>query len=186
MRTHCAITRTGVLLLALLLAPHTTPALDIKPTRKEMQAERTWLKEHLLDCKLQASQAGAVKFTPPPTEAGLDVFANNDAVTQNGRGAHRMKIGDKEYARGLYCHAVSQVDVRLPGPGQSFTAVVGLDHNDDTARGKGSVIFTVKVKDRVVFQSEVMRFGTPGREVNVNLGGADAFTLEVGDAGDGI
>ena len=176
----------SVLLLALLLTVCPTPALDIKPTRKEMQMERTWLKEHLLDCKLQASQAGPVKFTPPPTEAGLDVFANNDAVTQNGRGAHRMKIGDKEYARGLYCHAVSQVDVRLPGPGQSFTAVVGLDHNDDTARGKGSVIFTVKVKDKVVFQSEVMRFGTPAREVNVNLGGADAFTLEVGDAGDGI
>jgi alpha-galactosidase len=31
-----------------------------------------------------------------------------------------------------------------------------------------------------------MRFGTPGREVSVDLGGADAFTLEVSDAGDGI
>ena len=82
-----------------------------------------------------------------------------------------MRIGDKEYSRGLYCHAVSKVDVRLPGPGKSFTAVVGLDHNDDTAHGKGSVIFTVKVKDKVAFQSEVMRYGTPGREVNVDLGG---------------
>jgi len=31
-----------------------------------------------------------------------------------------------------------------------------------------------------------MRYGTPGREVNVDLAGADTFTLEIGDAGDGI
>ena len=64
--------------------------------------------------------------------------------------------------------------------------MAGLDHNDDTARGKGSVIFTVRVRDTVAFQSEVMRYGTPAREVNVDLGGAERFTLEVGDAGDGI
>src|SRR5208337_2199302 len=117
---------------------------------------------------------------------GVDVLANHDPVTQNGRGGKPMKIGDKEYTRGLYCHAVSLVEVHLPGPSKSFTAVVGLDHNEDTAHGKGSVVFAVKVRGRVAFESEVMRFGTPGRELNVDLGGADSFTLEVGDAGDGI
>ena len=162
------------------------PALDLKPSRGELQAKRAWLNEHLLDCKLKPSQAKPVEVSTQATELGLDVFANNDPVTQNARGTHRMKIGDKEYSRGLYCHAVSKTDVHLPGPGRSFAAVVGLDHNDDTARGKGSVIFTVRVKDKVAFQSEVMRFGTPAREVSVDLGGADAFTLEVGDADDGI
>jgi hypothetical protein len=74
------------------------------------------------------------------------------------------------------------VEVRLPGPGKSFTAVVGLDHNDDTAQGKGSVIFTVKVRDKLAFQSEVMRFGTPGREVNVDLAGADTRTTPTGSS----
>jgi alpha-galactosidase len=188
MTTHKPRLGSGlaVLILAALLTAGTTEALEIKPTSQELRAEKNWLKEHLLDCKLKPAQARPVDLPPSPPAPGLDVFANNDAVTQNGRGAYRMKIGDKEYARGLYCHAVSKVDVRLPGPGRSFTAVVGLDHNDDTARGKGSVIFTVKVGDKVAFQSEVMRFGTPAREVNVDLGGAGMFTLEVGDAGDGI
>src|SRR5262249_33402133 len=38
----------------------------------------------------------------------------------------------------------------------------------------------------VAFQSEVLRFGSPARAVNVDLGGADVFTLEIGDAEDGI
>ncbi len=40
--------------------------------------------------------------------------------------------------------------------------------------------------ENVLFQSDVMRFGTPARRVDVDLGGADTFTLEIGDAGDGI
>ena len=174
-------------MLAFMLVAHTTPAAEIKPTTQELRHERRWLQDHLLDYKLPVSKAKPVdvQHSPPP-EPGLEVFANDDRVVQNGRGNNRMKIGDQEYSRGLYCHAVSKVEVHLPGPGQSFTAVVGLDHNDDTARGKGSVIFSVKVRDKAVFQSEVMRFGTPARAVNVDLGGAAAFTLEVGDAGDGI
>ena len=172
-------------LVVLVMAAHGMQAVEVKPNRKELQAEKAWLKEHLLDCKFKAA-AARLPEPAAPSEPGLDVYLNNDRVTQNGRGDQRLKIGDKQYARGLYCHAVSKVDVRLPGPCKSFTAVAGLDHNEDTARGRGSVIFTVKVNDQVAFQSEVMRYGTPGREVKVDLGGADAFTLEVGDAGDGI
>lgn len=175
----------GVVMLAVLLTARAA-ALEIKPTSRELRAERAWLKETLLDCKMPPVQAGPVEVVPQPTEPGLDVFANNDPVIQNGRGKNPLKIGDREFTRGLYCHAVSKVEVQLPGPGNRFTAVVGLDHNEDTARGKGSVIFSVKVKDKLAFQSEVMRFGTPACAVNVDLGGADAFTLEVGDAGDGI
>jgi hypothetical protein len=156
MRTQWAIFPVAVVALAVLMTAHTTPALEIKPTRQELQAEKAWLKEHLLNCQPKLCPAKPVEAAPLPPKPGLDVFANNDAVTQNGRGDKRMRIGDKEYSRGLYCHAVSKVEVRLPGPGKSFTAVVGLDHNDDTAHGKGSVNFTVKVGNKVAFQSDVM------------------------------
>ena len=186
MKTQFALLRITIAAVAIFLIAQPALARDIQPTTQELRAEKAWLKEHLLDCKLKPSPAKPVTAAPLPPEPGLDVFANHDAVTQNGRGDKRMRIGDKEYSRGLYCHAISKVEVRLPGPGKSFTAVVGLDHNDDTAHGKGSVVFTVKVRDKVAFESEVMRYGTPGREVNVDLAGADTFTLEVGDAGDGI
>ena len=176
----------AIAVIATLVADRRVAAHEIKPTSQELHAEKAWLKERLLDCKLKPSPAKPVEAAPLPPEPGLDVFANHDAVSQNGRGDKRMRIGDKEYSRGLYCHAVSKVEARLPTPGKRFTAVVGLDHNDDTAHGKGSVSFTVKVGDKVKFQSEVMRYGTPGREVVVDLAGADTFTLEIGDAGDGI
>jgi alpha-galactosidase len=178
--------RWSRVILVFLLVTEAALGAGVLPTRQERQAARQWLRQHLLECRLEPTPAGAVPVTPPAPEPGLEVLANNDAVTQNGRGAHRMRIGDKEYSRGLYCHAVSAVEVRLPGPGRRFTAVVGLDHNDDTARGKGSVIFKVRINDEVKFQSDVMRFDTPGRAVDVDLGGAQVFTLEIGDAGDGI
>ena len=172
--------------MAVLFTALRTHAREIKPSRQESKAKQAWLEAHFLNCKLVPSPAKPVAAESPPAEPGLDVYANNDRITQNGRGDKRMKIGDQEYTRGLYCHAISQVAVHLTGPGRSFTAVVGLDHNEDTARGKGSVVFTVRVKDKVAFQSEVMRYGTPGHQVDVELGGAEEFTLEIGDAGDGI
>jgi len=181
-----SLVRSGVVMSAMLVAVLAAPALEIKPTRNEMQAKHLWLKNHLLECKLKPAEARPVQSPPPQPEPGLDVFANNDAVIPNGRGADPLRIGNKSYTRGLYCHAVSRVEVRLPAPGRKFTAVVGLDHNDDTARGKGSVVFKVTVQNQAAFESEVMRYGTPAREVNVDLGGAETFTLEVGDAGDGI
>lgn len=180
-----SVSLRNLALLAVLLAARGA-ASDLKATRQEMRIERSWLQEHLLHGKLSPSRAQPVEVLPQPSEPGLDVFANNDPVIQNGRGKNPLKIGDRAFTRGLYCHAVSKVEVRLPGPGQRFTAVVGLDHNEDTARGNGSVVFSVKALDQVLFQSEVMRFGTPAREVDVDLGGAEAFTLEIGDAGDGI
>ena len=97
-----------------------------------------------------------------------------------------MKIVDKQYTRGLYCHAVSKVVVRLPGPGKSFSAIVGVDSNEQTSGGRGSVVFAVKVNGKEAFRSPLMREGMAGVPVNVPLDGASEFTLEVGDGGDGI
>jgi len=116
----------------------------------------------------------------------LDVLANHDPVLPKTRGAHRLKLGERDFERGLYCHAISRVLVRLPAPGKRFTAVVGLDRNDDTMRGKGSVIFSVTVRDAVAFKSDVMRVDSAARAVDLDLAGATAFTLEIDDSGDGI
>lgn len=154
--------------------------------RSEMKQRDAWLDAHLIDVKFPMASGETTKLLPLPDEPGLEVLANHDPVIQNSRGGHPLKIGDHEFKRGLYCHANSKIVVKLPGPGKKFTAVCGLDHNDDTARGKGSVIFSVTVGGKVAFKSDVMRFGTPAREVDVDLGGADSFAMEIGDSGDGI
>ncbi|UCH36645.1 MAG: alpha-galactosidase [Armatimonadota bacterium] len=138
----------------------------------------------------EARRWAAAKFEgvqeAPPREAGLIVLANNDPVQPNARAGRPMKIVDQQYTRGLYCHAYSNIVVRLPGPGKTFEAIIGVDSNEQTSGGRGSVVFSVKVGDREAFRSDVMREGMPGIVVSVNLGGADEFVIEVGDAGDGI
>ena len=133
----------------------------------EQLAARQWLDTHLTKCELTAPSSIPVPVLPKSPEPGLDVYANNDPVILRSRGNSPLKIGERTFSRGLYCHAVSKVVVHLPGSGKRFSALAGLDHNEDTARGRGSVVFSVTVGDKTVFQSEVMRFGTPGREVDV-------------------
>ncbi len=160
----------GVLAMALA-----RPALALSPTPEEMTLLGRWV---------------AAKFEPPPAapkvEPGLLVLANHDPVLRNARGPAPMHIADKEYTRGLYCHAVSKVVVRLPGPGKTFTAVVGIDSNDDTRGGKGSVVFSVTVGGKEALKSGVLHEGMAGVPVSVDLGGATEFVLDIGDAGDGI
>ena len=67
-----------------------------------------------------------------------------------------------------------------------MTAIAGVDSNDQTRPGRGSIVFSVLVGGKPVFQSALMREGMPGVLVQVDLGGASEFTLEVGDGGDNI
>ena len=146
------------------------PAVATAVTKAEKATRDAWVRRHW-------TQRTAAKQAP-----GLIVLANHDPVIRNGRGKRPLTPGDKQYRRGLYCHAVSRVIVRLPSPGTTFTAVVGVDTNDDTKPRRGSVIFTVTVGRKQAFRSKVMREGMPGAAVRVDLAGATSFELGVEDA----
>jgi alpha-galactosidase len=151
-------------------------ARGVEVTRDEQAAAREWV---------AAKFEGAVPAGP--RRPGLVVLANHDPVLKNTRGeGRRLTIAKTAYDRGLYCHALSHVVVRLPGPGKTFTAIVGVDSNPQTVGGRGSIVFSVSVKGQPAFRSEVVREGMAGVPVRVELGGAAEFALKVGEAGDGI
>jgi alpha-galactosidase len=147
------------------------PAQAVKPTADELATARQWA---------EAKFKGVPQ--PAAPDPGLEVVYNHDPILKNGRFTKPLKLGDVEYARGLFCHAPSKVIVRLSGPGKTFSAVIGVD----AAAGGGSVVFSVGIGGQEAFKSDVLRGGQPGVPVAVDLGGATEFTLEVGDAGDGI
>ena len=153
-------------------------------------AQQAWAVVPTADELARARGWAAARFqAPPPAKApepGLLVLANHDPVIRNSRGDKPLAIAGKEYTRGLYCHAVSKVVVRLPGPGKTFTAVVGVDSNEQTRPGRGSVVFAVTVGGKEAFRSGVMREGMAGVPVSVDLAGATELILDVGNAGDGI
>jgi len=121
-----------------------------------------------------------------PTGPELTVVANHDPVQKNGRGGRPMRLVDREYSRGLYCHAFSKIVVRLPGPGGKFTALCGVDSNEQTSGGRGSVEFSVQVGGATPFRSGLMREGMAARLVEVELDGAAEFVLQVDETPDGI
>ena len=123
--------------------------------------------------------------TPEPA-GSLTLLTHFDVVWRNCRVDRPLTPGTSEYRRGLFTHAPADVLVKLPGPGKEFTACVGLDTNDQTRGGRGSVVFSVAVGNAAaVYKSPVLREGMAPVPVSVDLGGATEFHLQVGDGGDG-
>ena len=164
------------LLLLQLCGPHSSaagPAFEADPDA--MIVTRRWAAARFQGCA----------DVPPPTP-GLIVSANYGAVQKDGRGDRPLRIGPARCQRGLYCHAPSRLTVRLPRPAATLQAVIGVDTNEQTTGGRGSVVFSVEANGQEVFRSEPMREGMPGAAVEVDVHGAQELTLIVSDAGDGI
>ncbi|MHB0956667.1 MAG: alpha-galactosidase [Pirellulaceae bacterium] len=142
------------------------------------------------DEMIEARRWAAAKFEgiqqAPSLKTGLIVRANNDPVQKNGRANKPLRIVDVEYTSGLYCHAVSDVVVRLPEAAESLSTVIGVDSNSHTTPGRGSVVFSVEVAGAEMFRSQVMHEGMPGVPIEVPLAGEREFVLKVSDGGDGI
>jgi hypothetical protein len=119
-------------------------------------------------------------------QPGLEVVANYDAIQKNNRFGKPLKLAGKAYSRGIFCHAPSKIVVRLGRPAKTFQAQVGLDSNEQTSGGRGSVVFEVVVGGKQAFRSAVLKEGMPPVPVSVDLGGATEFVLQVSDGGDGF
>jgi alpha-galactosidase len=163
----------GLVSVLIALGSHQARAVTIAPDGM-LEARRF----------LAAATDGAVSRSP--AQPGLEVVANYDQVQKNARFGKPLKLAGKTSSRGLFCHAPSRIVVRLPGPGKTFQAQVGVDSNEQTLGGRGSVAFLVTVGGKAAFRSPVLREGAPPLAVKVELGGASEFVLEVSDGGDGI
>jgi len=125
---------------------------------------------------------------PKPAEGYLTEYIRSGSLVKNGIQGHPFRIVDKDYRRGLHFPSEGKVVVVLPGPGQSFDAIVGVDSNDVgyySNVGRGAVVASVEVKGKGSFRSEVMREGMLGVPVKVDLGNATEFSLKVEDGGGG-
>jgi alpha-galactosidase len=163
------------LLLGLCLVglARTARAVDVLP--EEMAEARRWV---------AAKFEGVIETRKLAT--GLNVLASYGPICRNAHGQLPLKLGEKVYKRGFYCHAPSRIVVCLPGAGRTFRALVGINSNSMTIPGRGSIVCSVVVAGKQAFRSGVLREGMPGAPIRVDLAGATQFTVEVGDAGDGI
>ncbi len=175
MRTSFARFAAAIVGLTVIVQAGTASCAGIAASADEMLQLR----------RLVASRFEDAASVQPPSP-GLEVVANFDAVQKNSRFGKPLKLAGKAYRHGLFCHAPSKIVVRLPGPGKHFEALVGVDSNEQTTGGRGSVVFSVSVDGKQRFQSPIQREGMPPVPVKVDLADAGQIVLEVSEDGDGI
>ncbi|MBQ2684477.1 MAG: NPCBM/NEW2 domain-containing protein [Thermoguttaceae bacterium] len=150
------------------------PLWGLTPNQEEMDAKQRF---------------AAAKFQPAadqqPPLPRITVIQNNDPVLLNYEGKP-LKIGETELARGLYCHAVSHLQIELDRPAVRFQAKIGVNTDVSTHHGAGSVVFIVSDGDKELFRSEVMRGTQPAVSVDLPLEKLTRVSLMITDAGDGI
>jgi alpha-galactosidase len=163
------------LLLCFVLSHAVIAAASVAPSATELSESARWTRT-----KFQGFEESVV--TPP----GLYVLTNHDPVQLNARGGKPLNLAGKTFRRGLYCHANSRIIVRLPGPGAELSATIGVDSNEQTSGGRGSVRFAVLAKAKELFKSPLLREGMEPLSLNVGLGGSTEFELVIDEGGDGI
>jgi alpha-galactosidase len=167
-------TKVLLALVTLFSALSFSQVMAVSPTADETAEARRWT---------TAMFEGVV--SPNALTPGLEVLANYDLVQKNNRFGKPLKLAGSTSLHGLFCHAGSKIVVRLPSPGKTFEALAGVDSNEQTQGGRGSVIFAVQVSGKDAFRSEIQREGMAPLPVKVNLAGAKEFTIEANDGGDG-
>ncbi|MEW6746487.1 MAG: NPCBM/NEW2 domain-containing protein [Planctomycetota bacterium] len=96
-----------------------------------------------------------------------------------------LTIGERRFERGLGTHSVSRIRIHSPSPIKRFSAWIGVDHNERTRGGAGSVVFWIGSGKDTLYRSAVMRGGEPPARVEIETNGVTVLDLNVDDAGDG-
>ncbi|MHC1769265.1 MAG: NPCBM/NEW2 domain-containing protein [Verrucomicrobiia bacterium] len=137
--------------------------LAAQPARFEYLSDRT-------DLILSSSQNWGM--------LGLDTAAHAAGVQPMP-----LRVGEKDYAKGLGHHANGEILVVLDGNFTRFDAEVGIQTQADD---QGTVVFRVMVDGKEAFKSGVVRQRDGALPIHVDLAGAQEMTLDARDAGDGI
>ncbi len=96
--------------------------------------------------------------------------------TNTNQGGGPMKIGGKDYSRGVGVQAVSVIPFLLDGHAERFIAEVGAD---DASNPKSTFKFYVVADKKVLFESKGMKAGDQPEKIDVDLTGIKRFGLLV-------
>ncbi|MBL9137411.1 MAG: NPCBM/NEW2 domain-containing protein [Verrucomicrobiales bacterium] len=94
-----------------------------------------------------------------------------------------LSIAGKTFEYGVGTHAHSALWLDLAGGGRRFQAQVGVD---DAAGGTASIQFRITGDGKVLFQTEILKAGSPAQAVDIDLTNVHTLLLEVLDGGNGV
>ncbi len=157
-----------------------------------MIASRGGMSEPEASAMAQATWADQVLNVPydvPDMPGGpvLQLVRQDFEQLERGRSVIKtpLRIGSRQFEHGLGAHSVGHIRVYSPDPIERFSAWIGVDHNERTQGGAGSVGFSVHARGEELHRSRVMRGGQEPVRIDVDVGGAHVLDLHVDDGGDG-
>lgn len=95
-----------------------------------------------------------------------------------------LRIAGRKFDRGVGTHAESTLWIHVGGRAQRFLTRIGVD--DAAGGNSGSVNFKVVTDEGTIYQSGVMKTGTPARKIDLDIRGTEVLILIVEDGGDGV
>ncbi len=170
------ITLFSVLILSAHMVNVVRFTYAVEPTPEEMRTTSQWSER---------------VFNPPQTVTtegnNVVVILSETFQTRFNKGKFgTIKIGEKTYEKGINAHANAVLEVRAAQGVKTFSAVLGIDHNETTSGGRGSVRCYVKCGGKTVYESPILHGGGKGAPMSVELNGVKTFQLVISDAGDGF
>lgn len=150
-------------------------AFAVEPTEQEMEMAKSWTEKVFAPEKAENLPSGnhlSIVQETFPTRLDKGKFGP-------------LKIGEVLYEKGLNVHANAVLEIHVAEGAKTFSAVLGIDHNENTSNGRGSVRCFVKSDGKTLYESPILRGGEAGVPMSVDLEGAKSFQLIVSDAGDG-
>jgi hypothetical protein len=114
------------------------------------------------------------EYEPDSWKQGWGTMRRDFSTTQD-----RLRIGKREYQRGIGTHAVSEIVYRLSARYAAFEALVGLSHPH------GLVDFKVYGDGRLLASSGTVRYEDEPQRLRVDLAGVHDLRLVVDEAGKG-
>jgi beta-galactosidase GanA len=130
--------------------------------------------------------SGTVAVSDLPFLSATNGWGPVERDTSNGETAagdgRPITIAGRTYAKGLGTNSISDVQVYLGGKCTRFTADVGVD---DEQNGAGTVTFQVLADGRSLVTTPVLLGHQAATAIDVDVTGAQALELVVGDGGDG-
>ncbi|NOX52891.1 MAG: hypothetical protein GXP27_00320 [Planctomycetes bacterium] len=188
----------GPKLAALAIASVVLAACWAQPAVYIAAAEQQQDGARLADEIELAHRWAAAAFAKPQVAARQRVAAPREDVLVVLHQSHKvlrrrtvwdtpLRLGDKQYAHGIFMDAPAALRVRLSRPAVEFTATVGIDNNESTRSNPeaGSARFHVVLGGKRVFSSRVLRLRDGPLHAKVPLRGAKEFVLDVDDGGNG-
>ncbi len=128
----------------------------------------------------------AGRSEPLSPETNLILRLKPDAFARKTIEGHSFVIAGQSFGDGIAMRSTGEIQFEVPQGASRFQAVVGVDSNDIgyySNAGRGSVVASVLLGEKEIYRSPVLHEGLPGIPLDLDLHGAQEFSIRLEHVG---